>query len=192
MIGIQEAAAIAMGIQGWKTHGELIWMAKKASNASLVIDVGCWRGRTTKAMAAVCPGRIIAVDRKSGPYTGDTGRNHILKITSQGKIIEQFCENLSEEIASGKVVPVFENGTDARERVLGILAGLKADFVWIDGDHDYEDVKADIVFYKALTKSGGILSGHDYEDSFPGVQRAVEELCPGFRCGLGTSWYVTV
>ena len=192
MTSIHKAVDAAMRIQGWKTWGELAWMAKKASEASLVIDVGCWRGRTTKAMAAVCPGKIVAVDHASGKYSGDTGRNAILDLVPPERIASDFMSNLSAEIGAGNVVPVFENGICAIARVRGILFGEKADFAWIDGDHGYEDVKRDILAYREMLKPGAMLSGHDYEDSFPGVQRAVQELCPGFRRGLGTSWYVTV
>lgn len=192
MISVHSAVDEAMKIQGWKTWGELVWMATQAAKSSWVIDIGCWRGRTTKAMAAVCPGKIIAVDHASGKYSGDTGRNAILESVPPESITRDFMKNLSVEVAVGKVIPIFENGIVAIGRVRGELWGDKADFAWIDGDHDYEDVKRDIAAYRPLLKPGSLLSGHDYEDSFPGVQRAVRELCPGFKRGLGTSWYVTV
>lgn len=36
------------------------------------------------------------------------------------------------------------------------------DFVYLDGDHSYEAVKADIRAWWPLIKSGGILAGHDW------------------------------
>lgn len=190
-MSIFEAVDEAMKIQGWKTRDEMVWLAQQARRARIVIDVGCWRGRTTKAMAAVCPGIVVAVDHLAAPYTGETARNEILqKGTGQFEILRDFLANLEEEIYYGKVYGVFLDGSDARLAVREFLNGCLADFIWLDGDHGYDQAVADISFYKALLAPRGILSGHDYEPAFPGVVQAVNELCPGFVLGHGTSWYL--
>lgn len=50
------------------------------------------------------------------------------------------------------------------------------DFVFIDADHAYENVKRDINAWLPKIKSGGILAGHDYISTHSGVKRAVDEL----------------
>ena len=50
------------------------------------------------------------------------------------------------------------------------------DFVYIDGNHEYEYVKGDIANYWPIVKDGGILAGHDYTRSWPGVVEAVNEF----------------
>jgi hypothetical protein len=59
------------------------------------------------------------------------------------------------------------------------------DFVYIDAEHDYDHVKADIAAWYPKVKPGGFLSGHDYEPGwtnpegkfFPfGVIEAVDEF----------------
>lgn len=50
------------------------------------------------------------------------------------------------------------------------------DFVFIDADHAYESVKKDILAWFPKVRRGGILAGHDYVPSQPGVRRAVDEL----------------
>jgi len=50
------------------------------------------------------------------------------------------------------------------------------DFVYIDGNHEYEYVKSDITSYWPIVKEGGILAGHDYTQSWPGVVEAVDEF----------------
>jgi hypothetical protein len=50
------------------------------------------------------------------------------------------------------------------------------DFIYIDGDHNYEPVKRDILLYYPKIKIGGILSGHDYSQNWPGVVQAVNEI----------------
>jgi hypothetical protein len=51
--------------------------------------------------------------------------------------------------------------------------GKKVDMVFIDGEHTYEGVKADIEAWLPKTKK--IICGHDYSDKWPGVKRAVDE-----------------
>jgi len=67
------------------------------------------------------------------------------------------------------------------------------DFVYIDGNHNYGYVKEDIELYYPKLKVGGILGGHDYTASFPGVARAVHEFADkkGLKIyGHGIDWWV--
>jgi predicted O-methyltransferase YrrM len=50
------------------------------------------------------------------------------------------------------------------------------DFCFIDGSHEYEDVKKDIMAYLPKVKKGGILAGHDYDAIWNGVIQAVDEI----------------
>ena len=50
------------------------------------------------------------------------------------------------------------------------------DFVFIDADHSYKAVKADIEAWWPKIRKGGMMSGHDYHpDKWPGVVKAVDE-----------------
>ena len=49
------------------------------------------------------------------------------------------------------------------------------DFVFIDADHSYEAVKADIEAWSPLTN---FICGHDYCNKWPGVMKAVDEIYP--------------
>ena len=48
------------------------------------------------------------------------------------------------------------------------------DFIYIDGNHEYEDVKKDIELYLPKTKQ--LIGGHDYQKEWPGVIKAVTEI----------------
>ena len=50
------------------------------------------------------------------------------------------------------------------------------DFVYIDGNHNYEFVKEDIKISLSKLKPGGIISGHDHCKESPGVIKAVNEI----------------
>jgi len=49
------------------------------------------------------------------------------------------------------------------------------DIVYIDGSHEYEDVKEDIRHWLPKVKKGGFISGDDYIPGWPGVIKAVDE-----------------
>ena len=60
------------------------------------------------------------------------------------------------------------------------------DMVFIDGAHDYENVKADIQAWKPLVRPGGLLCGHDW--GHPPIVQAVRELL-GTPESSSTIWY---
>ena len=53
------------------------------------------------------------------------------------------------------------------------------DALFVDADHRYEFVRADIVAWLPKVKPGGLIVGHDYWNKDPGVVRAVDELFAG-------------
>lgn len=72
------------------------------------------------------------------------------------------------------------------------------DFVFIDGDHSYIAVRADIKAWLPNLKKGGLLSGHDYANpdyNFgKDVKRAVDEFAKqnGYEVDLGHdfTWFI--
>lgn len=50
------------------------------------------------------------------------------------------------------------------------------DFIYIDGIHQYENVKQDIINYLPKVKKGGVIGGHDYGGPWTGVKQAVDEV----------------
>lgn len=74
----------------------------------------------------------------------------------------------------------------------GLLRPGSAALVFIDGDHAYEQVRADFTHYDELLAPGGVMAFHDYgygahtglPDTNPDVRRAVDDLVfthPGYR-----------
>lgn len=48
------------------------------------------------------------------------------------------------------------------EALLQSLPDESYDFIYLDGDHSYDGVKAEIPLYWKKVKTGGVLAGHDY------------------------------
>ncbi len=68
-----------------------------------------------------------------------------------------------------KVIIIKEKSSEAVDKI-----PYELDFVYIDGNHDYEYVKKDIELYYPKIKQGGIIGGDNLE--YSGVHQAVIEL----------------
>lgn|SRR3990167_3222862 len=155
----------ALQIDGWMSQAELEWLADHASRADVVIEVGSYKGRSTRALGDSCRGKVYAVD-PWGRYLKDDGTMYHLNPD-----LETFKRNVQDLIDAGRVVPV-------RGLVKDVLDLLEpADLVFLDGDHRYENVLRELGMFGKLLKPKGVLSGHDYgHPSWPGVKQAVDEV----------------
>lgn len=67
-------------------------------------------------------------------------------------------------------------------------------FVYINADHSYESVKADIEAWWPKVKEKGVLCGHDYGNGeTPGVKQAVDEFASKFGLKVNTEeidWWI--
>ena len=97
-------------------------------------------------------------------------------------------EKLIEKIKDfGNRIKIIElKSDDAIKALVG-----EFNFVWIDGEHTYEQTKKDIENYWPLIKRNGFIGGHDYNSSFPGVEKAVKEIF-GEKIILGEdgTWWI--
>lgn len=65
------------------------------------------------------------------------------------------------------------------------------DMVYIDGNHEYESVKADILAWLPKIRKGGWITGHDM--GLAGVKEAVEEvLGTNYKTYKDTSWSLQI
>lgn len=179
----------ASAIQGWMTAPELEWLSNAAKDRQVIVEVGSWKGRSTKALAASSPGVVYVIDHWQGSKD-ELDSSHVEAVRNGSDwLYGVFSTNLATEISTGKVVPIRSDSEKAVPILERALGGRKADMIFIDCDHSYEAVRRDILAYRPLLTDGGLLCGHDYEEGGPGVIQAVNELVPGFSRGGGTIWY---
>ena len=70
-----------------------------------------------------------------------------------------------------------------------LFADHSLEWVHLDARHDYASVKADIEAWLPKIKSGGWLSGDDYdEQKWPQVVKAVGDLLPGAKLWSNQQW----
>jgi hypothetical protein len=88
-----------------------------------------------------------------------------------------------EQIRGGQVV-VHRGASD---EVLSSFPDSSLDWVYIDGNHLYDYVVADLNLSIRKTRVGGLITGDDYRDGGwwdSGVKRAVDELAADGRLRL--------
>lgn len=148
----------ALAIDGWMSEVELAWLAEQAATHYRIVEIGSHLGRSTRALADNTPGTVYAVDTWYGPPEVS------IPIWEREKIYDQFLANMNGLIEAGKVVPLRVNHRD-------IKVDFIPDMVFIDGSHQYEDVKRDLEKWRGYP---ALLCGHDA--TWEEVKKALGEL----------------
>ena len=139
-----------------------------------------------------------------GSYVGDSTEifsNHFRKVYA----IDPWKNGYDDSDGSSFTVPMetIETQFDGLVKIhpniikmkitssLGSLEFLdeSLDLVYIDAVHQYKDVMEDMILWYPKVREGGIIAGHDFQDSFPGCKKAILEMVgtPPIL-GKDTSW----
>lgn len=163
-------------IPGWMSPAELAWLATASAQSHAIAEIGCWKGRSTLVLAACTPGRLWAIDHWEGQHDDPTAAPS-LEIRERGAaaIRAEFDRHLAPYTDRLTVLTM----TSAQAAIELRRAGVRFDFVFIDGAHEEAAVAADILDYRGLLCPGGLLAGHDYRSPHKphrGVTLAVDHL----------------
>ena len=157
-----DKSAYTNQIDGWMKDKELVWLYEMASKMENVVEIGSWKGRSTHALLSGCPGTVWAVDHFLG---SEAAPKYAFAEAKVGDIHKVFLKN----VGHFKNLKVLKTDSIKASKK---FADKSVDMVFVDGDHEYESVKADIGAW--LPKAKKFICGHDY--SFSGVKKAVDEL----------------
>jgi predicted O-methyltransferase YrrM len=170
----------ALSIDGWMSPLELKWLAYAAKVSYKILEIGSYKGRSTRALCDNTRGIVQVIDPWEGPYY--TNNNKVLFEQSQSWV--EFQQNTSDV----KNLLVFRGYFHEFAKINTVR---NFDFVFIDGDHRYETVIHDIDEGLKILKPGGILAGHDYtHPDWPGVKQAVDEKFP-IKETVDSIWAIT-
>jgi predicted O-methyltransferase YrrM len=172
----------ALAVDGWLTELEAAYLAQLASESLVAIEVGSWLGRSTCAIAANIQGYVWAVDT----WKGSAEHVPMLADKPSDWLYERFLANTQ----GLPVFPLMLSSVDAA--VLFRRTGTRADMIFIDANHTYESVKADILAWRPLLRPGGVICGHDFDPpNWMGIKQAVDELIPDRVLVPGTTIWRT-
>lgn len=126
----------------------------------VVAEIGTHIGSTTIHTAnrvKKLNGKYIAVDWFQG--SPDTFGPHFSDKMNNKSIFEIFNDNMKEANIDDIVTTYKMSSLEACE----YIPDNSLDICFIDADHTYKSVKADIEAYLPKVKEGGIICGHDFE-----------------------------
>ena len=158
-------------------------MAAGIRNGNLV-ELGVWKGLSLSSILEICRNnnnQVYAIDPWK-PISDDNDYQESLTTD----IYEVFRNNLRLLGFENNVQVIRKSSVEAAEH----FKNESLDLVFIDADHSYESVCADIETWWKKIRTGGILCGHDFTFK-EGVCRAVNFYFYGqFELAGGSIWKV--
>jgi len=157
-----------------------------APTDSILIEVGCWLGKSTIYLAEVVKAsgkdiRIFAVDTWRWQHNPED-----LAGKPFGYIYHQFLANIRACGVNDIITPLCLPSVEAAK----YFEDSSAFMVYIDAEHTYEAVRNDIAAWRKKIRPGGMLAGHDYTYADK-VKQAVDETWPNGVRLIGPTWVVT-
>ncbi len=172
-------------IQGWFNCEPLYRrMVQEAQDGARFVEIGVWKGKSAAFMAVEIANSkkkidLFLVDHFKGSveHQDDPDVKH--------DTIEAICKENLQPVSSMIKYIVMSSVAAA-----STFQDESLDFVYVDGSHEYQDLKDDIHAWMPKLKKGGVMAGDDYGVGVhPDVKRAVDELFP-FAQKEGFVWIV--
>ena len=135
-------------------------LVRHAAGRRKLVEIGVWEGLTTSCLRQAMPtdAELLCVN----PYP--TGR---LGFSTQ----QIIARSEVRKIPNGRVRWIRSTGAEAG-RDYSLSAEGPVDFVFIDGNHSYEGLRADWTVWSPLVGPGGVVALHDSRSS---QERNIEE-----------------
>ncbi len=144
-------------VEGFMSTTELWFLYEFAQCVTSIIEIGSWCGRSTSALAAGCKGPVYAIDHFQGSREH---ANIVAKVNPREKFEQvrlKYPNIHLIEMSSLEAARVYPE--------------LRADWVFIDGSHEFQDVVNDIEAWRPRARR--FLMGHDIQ--MPAVRAALED-----------------
>jgi len=151
-----------------RKRGNVLMELMKSSNKKdwVIAEIGVWNSKSTKQILRGC-GDIISQYWAVDFWHPSDHPSYRDIITEEWDKLHFYACRLMYWFPQLHVVRM--SSLEAAK----IFPKKYFDLVFIDADHTYESVTQDIEAWAPLIKEGGLITGHDYNRSHPGVVKAV-------------------
>lgn len=140
-------------------------MGQVSASAGLVVEVGCWEGRSTIQIARFFGDTIVlCIDHWKGDLTDH--KSGVAVLAAQRDVFADFTENM-QNAAIGNYSVLRKGWREA----FPLNEPIK--FLFIDGEHTYLEVFDNITLALPDMMPGSVMAGDDY--TTPAVARAIED-----------------
>lgn len=141
-----------------------------------LVEIGSYAGISSSIFAQFFK-TIHCIDPFLPGYDDNDGasKSDMIAVEKQFDEVVSFYNNIKKiKMKSVDASKLFENNS--------------IDVVYIDGEHTYNAVKDDIKYWLPKIKKNGIICGHDYQLTFSGTIKAVDENFKDIKIFPDTSW----
>ncbi len=159
-----------MKIPGWfNMHEAYDQLLDLCEDGDEILEIGPFMGRSTNYMAT----NIINSGKKVHLYSLDTfeGSSEHANLDITGGFHDTFLKNCQVFIDKGVLTPVKSRSDDVN--TIARFADKHFQGIIVDGAHEYEAVREDILNWWPKLKDGGSMVGDDM--SLAAVQQAVQD-----------------
>lgn len=156
-------------------------------------EIGIWRGKMSEALLQRHNNLfLIMVDRWAPPVKGDSyyTSGSEMALCDQKKYDAVFDEALRRVAPFKDRLKILKMAT---VQGADYVENNSLDFCFIDADHSYAGVKADIMAWRPKVKPGGWLCGHDFGNLKKGnVEKAVREFFAAkqIETDANSTWFI--
>ena len=162
------AVALDPLTQGWFHHGQQILELVEQHHPIVCVELGTWLGASAIPVARSIRrwgGTLTCVDTWGGAPDGGPS---IL----QPWMLITCARNMKQAGVSGNIRLIPTTTADA-----ALWWTEPIDYLYVDADHSYEGVMADLYAWVPHVKPGGLILGDDYgSEIYPGVKQAWDEF----------------
>lgn len=139
-------------IQGWLHDKEARALQVIAENAR-VAEIGCWKAKSSIAMAATAKS-VISIDH----FRGDA-------YAGAAFTLPEAVENIRKHDTENKISVLIQDFFGITDYVI-LESIMKSDVIYYDGDHSGESVRKLVKFLKLIDHDYmPVIAFHDYESS---------------------------
>lgn len=177
-------------IQGWSD--DFLWLyynqvvKEPQDKQSKFAEIGVWRGRSACYIGELIKLsgkniKLFAIDTWAGSDE-QFHKDYISSIGGPDALYNEFKTNMTNAGLNEIVIPI---------RLKSVVAATtindkSLDFIFIDGSHEYQDVKDDILAWLPKLAPNGEIWGHDADWHL--VQQALNEIWPNKWEKHGSCW----
>jgi Methyltransferase domain len=149
------------------------------------VEIGSFKGRSSSFLAVEIANsrkkiKLDCVDTWLGSSEHQVGQSHEDEDVINNQLFEVFIRNMQP------VAGYYNAVRSDSQTAASFYSDNSLDFVFIDADHSYDSILADIKTWQPKIKQCGIIAGHD-NFHYP-VQQAVNETL-GTVDNYGNCWY---
>jgi predicted O-methyltransferase YrrM len=174
-------------LQGWGSNHGIFRQAIKSLRPVTIVELGTWKGASAIHMAGLCKeygiaAQILCVDNFIGfPsfYFRKEQAHKEFKIKGGfPRLYWTFMKNVVTAGHQDIITPLVMQTENAVQ--VCKAKNIKADLIYVDGDHSYAGCKKDLALFDSVLAEDGVFLCDDYQ--WEGAKQAIDEYIRDTGC----------